>query len=164
MGKKSIKENKTMYQIYREDANLTRAQASEALQFITESRLEKLEAEIQEPRPEEILAMATAYKKPDLCNYYCSQECPIGQLYVPKVKAKDLTMITLEMLAAANEFSNEKDRLIKITADGEITPDEIKDFKEISENLEKMSLAIDSLNLWVKNTMASGKLTPEMFS
>ena len=45
MGKKSTKENKNMYFQCREAAGLTRAQASELLGFISESRIEKIESE-----------------------------------------------------------------------------------------------------------------------
>ena len=43
MGKKSIKENKNIYFQSREEAGLTRAQASEAMEYVSESRIEKIE-------------------------------------------------------------------------------------------------------------------------
>lgn len=158
MGRKSTKENKNIYQISRETAELTREAAAEKLTFISSDRIEKIENEKSNPHPDEILAMADCYKNPSLCNYYCSHECPIGQEYVPEVAAKDLSVITLEMLSTLNTLSKEKDRLIDIAADGKITEDEIPDFKNIKENLENMSLAIDSLKLWVEHTIASGKI------
>lgn len=158
MGRKSTKENKNIYQISRETAELTREAAAEKLTFISSDRIEKIENEKSNPHPDEILAMADCYKNPSLCNYYCSHECPIGQEYVPEVAAKDLSVITLEMLSTLNTLSKEKDRLIDIAADGKITEDEIPDFKNIKKNLENMSLAIDSLKLWVEHTIASGKI------
>ena len=62
------------------------------------------------------------------------------------------------MLATLNKLSHEKERLIEITVDGELSEDEIPDFMKIKEELEKMALAIDSLNLWPEQTIASGKL------
>lgn len=158
MPKKSVKENKNIYQISREELDYTRAQAAEKLQFISADRIEKIESEKTLPRPEEILAMAECYQKPSLCNYYCSHECPIGQEYVPEIKSKDLSQITLEMLATLNSLDKEKNRLIEITVDGEISADEINDFKAIQTKLEEMAMTIDSLNLWVSNTIASGKI------
>lgn len=158
MPKKSVKENKNIYQISREELDYTRAQAAEKLQFISADRIEKIESEKTLPRPEEILAMAECYQKPSLCNYYCSHECPIGQEYVPEIKSKDLSQITLEMLATLNSLDKEKNRLIEITVDGEISADEIEDFKAIQTKLEEMAMTIDSLNLWVSNTIASGKI------
>ena len=73
-----------------------------------------------------------------------------------------LSMITLEMLSTLNTLSREKDRLIDIAADGEITDDEIPDFLEIKKHLDKMSLSIESLKLWGERTIASGKIDKEM--
>ena len=77
---------------------------------------------------------------------------------MPEVKSKELSQITLEMLATLNKLSRDKDRLVEITVDGEITEDEIPDFLKIKEELEKMALTIDSLNLWIDNTIISGKI------
>ncbi|MCQ2543270.1 MAG: helix-turn-helix transcriptional regulator [Lachnospiraceae bacterium] len=157
MGKKSIKENKNMYQLCREEAGMTRAQASDALVFMSDSRIEKIESEKCEPHPDEILAMANAYKKPNLCNYYCSNECPIGQISVPELQPKQLAQITLEMLSTITTLSKQKDRLVEITVDGVITEEEKKDFMQISDELDKMSVSIESLKLWVNQMIAEGK-------
>lgn len=162
MGRKSKKENKNIYQTSREELGYTRAEAAEKLGFISADRIEKIESEKTLPHPEEILAMADCYKAPSLCNYFCSHECPIGQEYVPEIKAKELSQITLEMLAALNNLAKRKERLVEITVDGEITEDEISDFVVIQEVLDKMSLIIDSLNLWVSNTIAAGKLDKDL--
>lgn len=158
MGRRSTKENKNIYQVCREAVNLTRDAASERLGFISADRIEKIESEKSLPHPDEILAMAQCYKKPDLYNYYCSHECPIGQQYVPEVKVKDLSQIVLEMLASLNALNKEKERLIEITVDGEITEDEYKDFVNIQEQLAKISLSVDTLQLWVEKTIADGKI------
>ena len=164
MGRKSTKENKNIYQISRENVNLTRDAASEQLEFISSDRIEKIENEKSYPHPDEILAMADCYKNPSLCNYYCSHECPIGQEYVPEVTAKDLSVITLEMLSTLNTLSKERDRMIDIAADGKVSEDEITDFLRIKEYLENMSLTIESLKLWVENTIASGKIDKNFFN
>ena len=131
MGRKSTKENKTIYQTSRESLELSREAASELLQFISPDRIEKIENGKSDPHPEEVLAMADAYKNPSLCNYFCSHECPIGREYVPEIRTKDLSQITLEMLATLNKLTREKERLIEITVDGELTDDEIPDFIKI---------------------------------
>ena len=163
MGRKYTKENKNIYQTSREAMEYTRDAAAEKLGFISADRIEKIENERSLPHPEEVLAMADCYKNPALCNYFCSHECPIGIEYVPEIKAKDLSQITLEMLATLNKLTHEKERLIEITVDGELSEDEIPDFMKIKEELEKMALAIDSLNLWLDQTIATGKIDKRMF-
>lgn len=87
MPKVSNKENKNIYFRRREELGLTRDQASELLESIPPERIEKIENERVEAHPEEILVMADKYKAPELCNYYCSNQCAIGRQYVPEVNA-----------------------------------------------------------------------------
>ena len=162
MGRKSTKENKTIYQTSRESLGLTRDQASEKLEFISADRIEKIEYEKSLPHPEEIMAMAECYKNPELCNYFCSHECPIGIEHVPEIKEKELSQITLEMLATLSKLTNAKERLIEITVDGEVSEDEFSDFVSIKKELEKMAMAIDSLNLWLDQTIITGKLDKKL--
>ena len=157
MGKKSTKEDKNIYFLSREEAGMTRAEAAEAL-YISEDRIERIEYEKSAPHPDEVLAMADCYKSPTLCNYFCAHECPIGREYVPEVKIKDLSQITLEMLANLNALTKEKDRLVEITVDGKITPDEMPDFKRIQNRLEEMSLVVDALKLWFDNAVSTGQI------
>ena len=162
MGRKSTKENKTIYQTSRESLGLTRDQASEKLEFISADRIEKIEYEKSLPHPEEIMAMAECYKNPVLCNYFCSHECPIGIEHVPEIKEKELSQITLEMLATLSKLTNAKERLIEITVDGEVSEDEFSDFVSIKKELEKMAMAIDSLNLWLDQTIITGKIDKKL--
>lgn len=148
MGRVSTKENKTQYQLFREEFGLSRERASELMGGISAERIEKIESEKSLPHPDEVLAMSVAYKKPRLCNHYCANVCPIGQEYVPEVKVKDLSQIVLEMLASLNSIQKRKERLIEITADGEITGDEISDFVHIQEELERIRLLPLPLLLW----------------
>ena len=158
MGRKSVKENKTVYQIAREDLGLTREAASDALGYISADRIEKIENEKTLARPEEVVTMSQCYKRPDLCNYYCSHECPIGIGTVPELKLKDLSQITLEVIANLNALEREKDRLVEITVDGEISEDEKRDFEAIKEKLSEMATAVNSLSLWVDNATHTGKI------
>ncbi len=158
MGRKSIRENKSIYQLAREEAGMTREEASESMKFVTDSRIEKYESGKSPVQPDEVLAMAKAYKKPALCNYYCSHECPIGQEYVPEVKTGDLAQIVLKMLASMNLLEKSKERLIEITADGEISNDELEDFVRIEAGIEEISIAADALSLWIEDMMTSGRI------
>ena len=85
MGRASTKENKNIYQTTRESLEFSREKASEVLETISSERIEKIENEKSMPHPDEVLLMSKKYKKPSLCNYYCSNQCPIGKEYVPEV-------------------------------------------------------------------------------
>ena len=163
MARVSTKENKNIYQLTREGLKLTRETASELLETIPPERIEKIENERSLPHPDEVLTMAEKYKQPDLCNYYCANQCPIGQEYVPEVKIKDLSQIILEMLASLNSMNRRKDRLIEITADGVISDDELEDFIRIREELERISIAVETLQLWSERMLATGAIDAERY-
>ena len=159
MGKKSVRENKNEYQLAREAQELTREAASELMEYVSDDRIEKIESGKSLPHPDEILLMADCYKKPELCNYYCSHECPIGQKYVPEVRIKDLSQIALEVLAHLNSLEEDRKRLIEITVDGQVSADETEDFHKIREKLEQISRTVDSLQLWIRQRVLDGSLT-----
>lgn len=163
MARVSTKENKNIYHKTRESLQLTRETAAELLKSITPERIEKIENERSLPHPDEVLIMAEKYKQPSLCNHYCATQCPIGQQYVPEIKIKDLSQIVLEMLASLNSMSKQKDRLIEITADGKITGDELEDFIYIQEELERISIAVETLQLWSERMLATGMIDAEQY-
>ena len=163
MARRSTRENKNIYQTTRENLALTREEASELLITVSPERIEKIENERTLPHPDEVLVMTEKYCQPSLCNYYCANQCPIGQQYVPEVKIKDLSQIVLEMLAALNSMQKKKDRLIEITVDGEISGDELADFIYIQEELERISIAVETLQLWSEQTLATGKIDPALY-
>ena len=163
MAKISTKANKNKYHKVREGLELSREAASELLEWISPERIERIENEKSLPNPDEVLQMAEKYKSPSLCNYYCANQCPIGQLYVPEIKIKDLSQIVLEMLASLNNMNKKKERLIEITADGEITNDEIEDFIYIQEELEKISITVETLQLWSERMLARGIIDAEKY-
>lgn len=164
MGKQSKRENKTIYQLCREECGLTRDGASELMDGVSAARIEKFEYELQEPTPYDILQMADCYKRPDLCNYYCSHKCAIGDRYVPEVEPSELSSIILETIASLNDIQPLTDRLIQITRDGKITDDEIKDFALISKKLNDISLAVDALNLWVDKTTSENNINIKLLN
>lgn len=149
MGRKSVKENKNIYQLSREAAGFSRAEAQRET-YLSSDRIADIEND-KLPHPDEVVAMANGYKDPFLCNYYCAKECEIGCNNIPlQDKGKSLARISIEMLNALNYLEDSKKRFIEIVEDEEISPSEMEDFQKIQERLEKMDSIIDSLQLWIK--------------
>ncbi len=138
--------------------DLTRDEAGALMPSVSSDRIEKIESGRSLPHPDEILAMSECYRTPELCNYYCSHECPIGKIYVSEVRLKDLSQITLEVIASLNTLENEKNRLIEITVDGRISDDELSDFRSIQKKLSQISDSVSSLQLWVNKAVAEGRI------
>lgn len=163
MSRVSSKKEKTMYQICREELGYSREKASELL-GISPERIERVENEKLAIYPEEVVLMAECYKNPNLCNYYCSNKCPIGIKYVPEIKVKELSRIVLEMLVSLNSMEKKKERLIEITVDGKISDKEMEDFVKIQNELEKMSVIIETLKLWSEQMIVEGKIDEELYN
>jgi len=69
-----------------------------------------------------------------------------------------LSQIVLEMLASLNSMRSRQERLIEITVDGKVEKDEVADLVDIQEELEKISITVETLQLWVEQQLASGKI------
>ena len=107
--------------------------------------------------------MSQKYKRPSLCNHYCANQCPIGKEYVPEVKVKELSTIVVEMLAYLNSAEKTKNRLIEIAVDGEISNDEIEDFIRIQQELERISITVETLQLWSERMLANGLIDRQQY-
>ena len=164
MGRRSIKENKSLFQKYREELGYSREKASVLLGWISPERIEKIENDKSQPHPDEVLEMSAVYKKPGLCNYYCSNLCPIGQKYIPEIKPKELSQIVLEMLASLNSTQKKQERLIEITSDGKISNEEIRDFVYIQKELERILATVNSLQLWTERMLATGIIDLDVYN
>ena len=158
MGRKSNKEDKSVYQEYREKLDLTREKASELIGFISPAKLEKIENGRTQIQPEDVMLMAEYYKQPSLRNYYCVNECPIGQVHALRTESKELAQIAVETLNALNKLSRSRDRLLEIVEDGEVQADEYADFTEIKATLDRIALSVSNLQLWVDEQIAAGNL------
>ncbi len=156
--------SKSIYKQTRENLSLTREQASELLEWISPERIERIENEKSVPNPDEVLRMSDKYKLPRLCNHYCANQCPIGQEYVPEIKTKELSQIVLELLASLNSMQKKKERLIEITYNGEIGDDEIEDFIAIQDELERISITVETLQLWSERMLANGAINVEKYN
>jgi hypothetical protein len=164
MPRSSTKSKKTVYQLKREELGLSREKASELLDGIPPERIERIESGKFTAHPDEVILMAEKYQDPQLCNYFCANECEIGRQYVPEVKIKDLSQIVLEMLASLNSVKKRQERLIEITVDGKIEADEVEDFIEIQDELERISLAVETLQLWSEQKLASGDIDMDAYN
>jgi len=91
MGRKSTRENKTAYQTARERRGLTIEKAGELIDGMTPDRIAKVESGSVRVQPEDVVLMAECYKSPELCNFYCTHECAIGEKNIDEVDEIILT-------------------------------------------------------------------------
>ena len=68
------------------------------------------------------------------------------------------------MLASLNAMDRKKERLIEIAADGTISKDELDDFVRIQKELERISVTVETLQLWVEKMLANGRIDTEAYN
>ena len=139
MGRRSTKENKTIWQTTREDLGLTREKAGELIPGFSPERIEKIENGRTQIQPEDVMLLA-------------------AQAHALPTESKALAQIAVETLNAVNKLSKSRDRLLEIVEDGQVRPDEYADFVEIKATLDKIAFSVSNLQLWVDEQIAAGKL------
>lgn len=112
-------------------------------------RLLKIENGQKCPEPEDIVSMSEAYDAPELRNYYCSKECPIGCSAEPLIY-DDLDKISVRLMSALHFLENAEDKIYSILEDGKVTENERPEFEGILDTLEKIAYSANSLQLWAK--------------
>ena len=75
-----------------------------------------------------------------------------------------MTKIILEILSSLNSVKKQQERLIEITADGKISANEVEDFIYIQEELEKISITVETLQLWSEQKLASGDIDMDAYT
>ena len=164
MGRRSVKENKSIYQNVREELGLTREKAGELIDGLSAEKIEKIENERIALYPDDVLLMAKGYKAPQLCNYYCTHECPIGINRIPKAELKSISQIAVETISSVNRLKKEQEQLIEIIADGEISEDEYERFASIKEIVDNIAKNAGELQLWLEKKQADGQINQDYFN
>ena len=67
------------------------------------------------------------------------------------------------MLSSLNRLQARKDLLIDITADERIETREVGDFVAIQQELERLSIAVETLQLWAEQKISAGEIDLEAY-
>ncbi len=165
MGRKSIKENKNVYQEARDELGWSREKAADEILkiengrygYVDKYKLVKIEEESIKIQPEDIVALSKVYNKPELRNYYCCHQCDIGAIDAPEVIYKDnVHEILVNMAISLESVNTKKTRLMEILADGKVDDAEIADLNKILEELEKISMTVEAIQLWCEKAKRLG--------
>ena len=116
---------------------------------IERTRLARIELGLICPYPEEVRMMADAYNAPELCNYHCTTDCPIGRETVPKAETGGLEQIAVRVYSALRTADTIREHLIEIAADGVIDDSERPTLAQISARLRRMQAAASELQIYI---------------
>lgn len=150
-------ETKTTFQEVRDEIGLSRLEAANLIAqvdngkygYLDENKLVKIEHGTVKVQPDDVVALSKAYNRPELRNYYCCHQCSIGKLDAPEVDdASNVHKTLVEMSVSLESINTKKMRLMEILADGKVDDTEILDLNKILEELEKISMAVEAIQIW----------------
>ena len=128
---------------------LNNCESAQDLVYIERTKLLAIESNDKLPSPEDVVSMAKVYEAPELCNYFCTNQCPIGK-DKPTLIYSDLNEISVRLMSALHYLQKSSDTIYRVLEDGKINDGEQEDFMKIIETLKKLSYSADSLELWAK--------------
>lgn len=98
--------------------------------------------------PETAFAMQEVYRDPTITARYCSEYCPIGQVFAHDVpEHNNLCQSVLGLLAEHDDVGKMRDTLIEIASDGVIDEHELADFEKIMDELLALEMKIEELKI-----------------
>jgi len=140
------------------DKLLSRAGAAEALNM-SEDAVKDAELGLNKCMPvDKAVLMADLYHKPELRNYYCLHECPIGRTLGISDEAPGLERVTVKLLKnlRVEDLEGVKDRLVDIAEDGKISDDEKPALEEILTYLDRLSKTVSELRIIGEKALGNG--------
>ena len=96
---------------------------------------------------DKVVLMSDLYKAPELLNYYCQKECPIGCRRNFPTSVNEIEKVTLSLINQAEKARDMIMRLSKIAEDGSVNDEERAEMHCIMEFLDKLSYTIAELRL-----------------
>lgn len=103
--------------------------------------------------------MADLYKAPQLLNYYCLHECPIGCRHSISENVCGIDRVTVKLLKnlKTNDLEALKDKLLDIAEDGVISEDEKPELQSIIDYLDSLARTVSELKITCEIAKNGGK-------
>ena len=137
------------YKKIRNELGMSRSAVEKKIYGIPAYRLARIENGEYRIHPDEVVALAECYGRPDMRNYYCCNECPIGKIDTNEVEYNDnVHEVLVDMAVSLRNVNHQKMRLMEILNDRKVSSDENADFQKIFDELEHISDTIEALQMW----------------
>lgn len=104
------------------------------------------------------VVLSEIYNAPELLNYYCLNECPIGKNRPLSDKVHGIDRVTVKLLheLRIDDLSEVQDKLLRIAADGDVSDDEVEDLKSINEFFKGVSKTLSELETLTERIINGG--------
>jgi len=129
---------------------------------IERTRLAHFELGTKIPYPEEVMLMADSYNAPELLNWHCTNDCPIGKKTIPKLTLSNADRAIVNFMAAYIELERGKkeieDLVISVSGDGVLDEKIMPLLSHTAEQANLLAKRAQELSLWAeKNITGKGK-------
>jgi len=102
---------------------------------------------------DKVVLMADLYNAPEIKNFYCANECPIGCGTVKQLEVSELERLTVRLLSSFQQVSTIQNKMISISSDGKVQPDEVRDFNEVIQHLDYIMTCAQELKLYAEKNV-----------
>ena len=134
--------------------NLKSREGASEIVGIERTRLARIELGSLTPYPEEALMMADVYNAPELLNYYCTTDCPIGRKNAIKAEAKNIEQVAVRAYMSLKNANAIRDTIMEIAEDGVIDESEKRKLDEVMAMLTEIVRVSEELKIAVKKLEA----------
>lgn len=158
MGRKASKASQNVYYLARCKASescldFTSREKTSLRLGIERSRLARIELDKIIPYAEEVAIMAKAYNAPYLNIDYCENLCPIGMLNQQNQTSvnnpESIERLVLKFISSTQYIDDISKKLVDITKDGVVTPDELDGLAEVIRSMNSVSSNINAIHQWI---------------
>lgn len=113
--------------------------------------------------PQKALIFADLYNCPQLLNYYCLHECPIGKDLPLSDQLPSIDRVTVKLLKAMKleELEEAKDKLLEISEDGVVSEDELPELQDVVDYLDKISKTVSELRSIGEKALGDAEIEDE---
>ena len=129
-----------IYKTARMLAGMTQERWAEAVGVDVRS-IQRYEQGETTPDDDTVSVMAMISAHPVLCYWHMTQRSQLGDV-LPEVERVPLPQAVVQVLCAISEFSESQYGLMKLAADGKISPDEQLEWDGIVARLDKVTKAV----------------------
>jgi len=122
---------------------------------VSESSLAHYELGVTKTVPVDVVVMmAELYGAPELKNLYCKNECPIGRDCPVATREVSIEEATVHLLGGMQHeaMQDAAKTLLRIAADGVLTPEEAAELEPMQAALDIVCKAVSELKILVEKT------------
>jgi len=134
----------------------SRSGAAEEIPGVTEDSLKKYELGTVKPPNDVVALMADTYNEPELVNWYCANECPLG-INIREIELVEPERTAMRLFNACDDIQNSVQKLFDILDDGIVEQSELPDIASIKDVFIESKRRLDEVLAMIKKIENGGK-------